>query len=612
MQIEYMPLHKLTPYVRNPRKNDPAVDAVAESLSRYGFQQPIVVDANHVIVVGHTRYKAARKLGFTEVPVLVAADLTEDQVAAYRLADNRTNQYAKWDDNLLAEEFRNLFENISSINELSEMSAFTELEIDRLLNGKTYGVDPNELAKNADRVANKRIALLTPKNSYVNRGVATYINGWIEWGLRNGVQVDVISDDADLNNNQFERYTRVSQWISPPQPVSIPSKLHDDNYIAMRSPVVRLQDSVNIRTALLHAMTQYHYDAIICNTIETLFTVVSMGLHTEHPNIYYATHSWVDVNMGQSNYQYDLSRSIIANSNIKLLVQSEWMREHVLKGYGVTEDRVSVVVPMLGQPEFLDSLDAEFTDRKGILYIGPYEDRKNPAVYIQALKNSGLPALVITPSQTSADKFKREFLKHNIEHEIHVALTGSAKVAAMQRAALAIIPSKDETFCYTAFEAAHICRTIVPGNRGWTTAHADWCIRVEEDQIPYVVTDHYNKPLMDSARAALKQQFAESDRTGLKLIAPQSVEPKGNNAFTKWMEQKGQTTLREFFNSRPTKVLDEVFYVVRAQHNTEYLFEHTQNDTIVTVEGYTPNADITQEDINNNLAREFGLEINNG
>lgn len=612
MQIEQMPLHKITPYVRNPRKNDPAVDAVAESISRYGFQQPIVVDANHVIVVGHTRYKAARKLGLTTVPVLVAQDLDEDQVAAYRLADNRTNQYAKWDDHMLAEEFRQLFENVNSISELSAMSAFTELEIDRLINGKNYGVDPNELAKNADRVCNKRIALLTPKNSYVNRGVATYINGWIEWGLRNGVQVDVISDDNELNNNQFERYTRVSQWISPPQPVSIPSKLHDDNYIAMRSPVVRLQDSVNLRTALLHAMTQYHYDAIICNTIETLFTVVSMGLHTEHTNIYYATHSWVDVNMGQSNYQYDLTRSIIANSNIKLLVQSEWMREHVLKGYGVSEDRVTVVVPMLGQPEFVDKIDADFEDRRGILYIGPFEDRKNPQVYIQALKNSGLPALVITPSQTSADKFKREFLKHNIEHEIHVALTGSAKVDVMSRAALAIIPSKDETFCYTAFEAAHICRTIVPSNRGWTTAHDAWCIRVEEDQIPYAVADHYNKPNTESARAALKQQFVDSDRAGIKLIEPHSVEPAGNNAFTKWMEQKGKTTLRDFFNSRPSKVLDEIFYVVRAQHNTQYHFEHTQNDTVVTQEGYVPTADITQDDINQNLAREFGLESING
>jgi ParB-like chromosome segregation protein Spo0J len=96
------------PYDRNPRLNDQAVDAVAASLKAFGFRQPIVVDAEGVIIVGHTRWKAAKKLGLTQVPVHVATDLTPEQVKAYRIADNQTATLAEWDMELLPIELRDL------------------------------------------------------------------------------------------------------------------------------------------------------------------------------------------------------------------------------------------------------------------------------------------------------------------------------------------------------------------------------------------------------------------------------------------------------------------------------------------------------------------------
>jgi len=83
-------LNSIRPYPGNPRHNDPAVDAVARSLTEFGFRQPIVIDGEDVIIVGHTRFKAALKLAMAEVPVHVAAGLTPAQTKAYRLADNRT------------------------------------------------------------------------------------------------------------------------------------------------------------------------------------------------------------------------------------------------------------------------------------------------------------------------------------------------------------------------------------------------------------------------------------------------------------------------------------------------------------------------------------------
>lgn len=103
-ELKWEPIKSIRPYEKNPRRNDEAVDAVAASIREFGWQQPIVVDKDGVIIAGHTRYKAAKKLKCDTVPVVVADDLTEDQVKAYRLADNKTGELAEWDTALLGEE----------------------------------------------------------------------------------------------------------------------------------------------------------------------------------------------------------------------------------------------------------------------------------------------------------------------------------------------------------------------------------------------------------------------------------------------------------------------------------------------------------------------------
>lgn len=104
MEILYIKTNLLKPYEKNPRKNDGAVEYVANSIEEFGFKVPIVVDKNNVIVAGHTRYKAAKKLGLKEVPVIVANDLSDEQIKAFRLADNKVGEQAEWDYALLAEE----------------------------------------------------------------------------------------------------------------------------------------------------------------------------------------------------------------------------------------------------------------------------------------------------------------------------------------------------------------------------------------------------------------------------------------------------------------------------------------------------------------------------
>lgn len=105
-----MKLGDITPYERNPRKNDEAVEYVANSIKEFGFKVPIVVDKNNVIVAGHTRYKASKKLGLDIVPVVIADDLTDEQIKAYRLADNKVAEKAEWDEELLRLEFEDLID----------------------------------------------------------------------------------------------------------------------------------------------------------------------------------------------------------------------------------------------------------------------------------------------------------------------------------------------------------------------------------------------------------------------------------------------------------------------------------------------------------------------
>ncbi len=110
MQVHYKKTSDLIPYVNNPRKNDHVVDFVASSIKNFGFKVPIIVDANNEIVAGHTRLKASQKLGLEEVPVIVADDLTEEQIRAFRIADNKTAEGAEWDKELLALEIEGLDE----------------------------------------------------------------------------------------------------------------------------------------------------------------------------------------------------------------------------------------------------------------------------------------------------------------------------------------------------------------------------------------------------------------------------------------------------------------------------------------------------------------------
>lgn len=150
MKVELIEIGRVIPYARNPRRNENAIAKVAASIKEYGFRQPIVVDEEMVIIAGHTRLQAAQSLGLKKVPVHIADGLTQAQIKAYRLADNRTHEDAKWDEELLAIELGEL----DGLGFDLDLTGFDAVELEELLgNAAIDGLTDDDEVPAAPEVA---------------------------------------------------------------------------------------------------------------------------------------------------------------------------------------------------------------------------------------------------------------------------------------------------------------------------------------------------------------------------------------------------------------------------------------------------------------------------
>lgn len=141
--VKNLPVNSITPAPDNPRKiPQKAVDMVAKSITEFGWQQPMVVDENGVLIVGHTRLKAAQQLGLREVPVIVADKLTARQVKAYRIADNRTSDFTSWDFPELTIQLEDLADDFSEVLALADWQAVVAEFNDLTENTQSLEMDP--------------------------------------------------------------------------------------------------------------------------------------------------------------------------------------------------------------------------------------------------------------------------------------------------------------------------------------------------------------------------------------------------------------------------------------------------------------------------------------
>ena len=192
-ELQYCDPLELIPYGNNPRVNDYAVKKVLESIKEFGFRNPILVDADMVIIAGHTRREASILAGLKEVPYIIATDLTPEQVKAYRIADNKLAELAVWDEDLLREELFSLQEADFEL----EVMGFTEIDLMKLFEEEEEPEKekkPKEekttlpmlrFGSNSVRISEEDLILLSNRyNEYVE---ATPEEGFITWLLKRGL-----------------------------------------------------------------------------------------------------------------------------------------------------------------------------------------------------------------------------------------------------------------------------------------------------------------------------------------------------------------------------------------------------------------------------------------
>jgi DNA modification methylase len=160
IEVKYIKTNELIPYINNPRKNDSAVDIVANSIHEFGFKVPIVIDKSNIVIAGHTRLKAAQKLKLEEVPVIIAEDLTPTQIKAFRIMDNKSSEYTEWDDKLLVQEMKDLIDlglnldltgfsstEISNLFDSQEETKEDDFDVNEALNKPKYEIKKGDIFK---------------------------------------------------------------------------------------------------------------------------------------------------------------------------------------------------------------------------------------------------------------------------------------------------------------------------------------------------------------------------------------------------------------------------------------------------------------------------------
>ena len=174
MQIKLAEISNIKPYENNPRKlSEQAIKKVAMSLKEYGFRQPIVVDKNMVIVAGHTRYRASKKLGLKQVPISVIYNLSEEQINAYRIADNRTAEESEWDNELLKMEIKELEAKDFKL----DLLGFNEDQLNDILFEEKQGLtDEDEVPETPEEPISKLGDIWKLGNHRVMCGDSTFID----------------------------------------------------------------------------------------------------------------------------------------------------------------------------------------------------------------------------------------------------------------------------------------------------------------------------------------------------------------------------------------------------------------------------------------------------
>lgn len=326
---------------------------------------------------------------------------------------------------------------------------------------------------------NPRLALVIPRDSFVYRGTGSVARGILNWAMRNDYSVDVISDQPYRPNDMFKPYIGRFKWIYGSEH-SI-DEIHRD--LDTYNRVINTEMVTRIKNSLVKAIEQYSYGAIITNTAESLMATTSIGLHTTD-TVCHITHNETEagltgVNLSRQQFANGIGavwQSQCALDGVRLLVQSDWLKQHTHNFYKHKTDDIETY------PLFLtDGGDTiKPSARFGIGTIGPVEPRKANDVFIDFCKKMGKTARMLAPTKISADKFIKRCNEAGVPCEVKYGLAGYEKRQWIASLALAYHPSYCESFGLGALETAEFTPTILRKDREWSQAHEEYCFVLDE------------------------------------------------------------------------------------------------------------------------------------
>ena len=424
-----------------------------------------------------------------------------------------------------------------------------------------------------------RIAILIAKNNFVYRGVGAYAKSIIDWALSENYHIDVISDYDPRDNGLFDQYRGKVQWICPVAPINDPVYKELSSFSKPFDTTL----SLNFRNALFKALKHHTYNLIITNVGEALHAVTSLGVH-KYCTVLHPTHHESEAGLivrhdifspGVSE-QY---RALCSLPDVMLACQSEWIQQSCQQKYAAKEHQCLFVPPLLTEPGLLN-FDTRPVEQWGVGFIGPWEPRKNPEAYLNLLKQTKLPAVVLVPSESSAKKFKEKLTDAGIEHKIHVGKTGEQKVAIIQSMAAAFHPATSETFGLGALETAHACPTLLLEKNTWSFAHEEYAILTTEQYMAKKLLEVYGTGVSTATKDLLKARDRMSRQILRELVRGGETThavPK-NNFYTTLADEKLINHF-EFVNSRASFCTDEIYKMLRIPTVESVQILHDYNST---------------------------------
>jgi len=430
----------------------------------------------------------------------------------------------------------------------------------------------------------KRIGMLVARNNFVYRGVGAYAKSIIDWALGEGYHIDIISDAAVRDNGLFDQYQNRVQWIQPD--VSYDDKIYKE--LSSFSKPFDTVLSLNFRNSLVKALRKHTYDLIITNGGESLDAVTGIGVH-KYCTVLHPTHHESEAGVLVRHDIFspgvtDHYRALCNLPDVLLACQSTWIQSRAQAQYPNKVEDCVVIDPLVPESGLLNFENLP-SERWGVGFIGPWEPRKNPEAYIAALKASGLPGVVLVPSETSAKKFEQRFKEENIDYKIHVGITGKEKIRVIQSLAAAYHPAVSETFGLGALETAHACPTILLKKNDWSYAHVDYALLVEESGVADVLIGVYGLSISETTQAILLKRDRDIKRKLSDLTIRPKLDKIPKNNFFKELEVTGLINHEEFTKNQASFCTDEIYKMLKIPAVDTVEILHSYDETYYRTKG---------------------------